>query len=187
MQYMISYSGKVWWKKIWQINRSSNRLLIVITGFSLANYGRFAKFTKLSPCQIFPVYSIWLYYSSAFGQEANGPSSVCEGNNVTLQCRVVFNDFPRDSVWYRNGTSIRVGANDFIPNHNQILNSTTGVFTDLVITNVTMEDDNTVYTCSSSDDSITSSVVLNVSGKYVHFNDYLFVVKGLTVISENSL
>ena len=58
-------------------------------------------------------------------------------------------------------------GNDFIPNHNQnsILNSTTGGFTDLVITDVTLEDDNTVYTCNSSDDSITSSVVLNVLGK----------------------
>ena len=103
-------------------------------------------------------------HSSAFSQPATGPSSVCEGSDVTLQCRIVFNDQPRDSVWYRNGRGVRVG-NDFIPNHNQIINSTTAVFTDLVITNVTLEDDNIVYTCTSSDDSINSSVVLNVSGK----------------------
>ena len=66
-----------------------------------------------------------------------------------------------------------MGVNDFIPNHNVVLNSTTGVPTDLVITNVTLEDDNTVYTCNSTDHNITSSVVLNVSGKYVHLNDYL--------------
>ena len=106
-----------------------------------------------------------MYYSSAFSQAATGPSSVCEGSDVTFQCRSVFNGNPRDSEWYRNGTSVSVGNNDFIPNHNQILNSTTGVRTDLVITDVTLEDDNTVYTCNSSDDSITSSVVLNVSGK----------------------
>ena len=47
----------------------------------------------------------------------------------------------------------------------QIINSTTGVFTDLVITDVTLEDNNTVYTCNSTDNSITSSVMLNVSGK----------------------
>ena len=99
-------------------------------------------------------------------QPATGPSSVCEGSNVTLQCRVLFNDNPQNSLWHRNETSVRVG-NDFIPNHNQILNSTTGAFTDLVITNVTLEDNNTVYTCSSNDGSIISSVVLNVSGKYV--------------------
>ena len=83
---------------------------------------------------------------------------------MTLQCRVVFNDNAVESVWYRNGTTVRVG-NNFIPNHNVVLNSTTGVRTDLVITNVTLEDDNTVYTCNSTEDSITSSVVLNVSGK----------------------
>ena len=61
----------------------------------------------------------WMHYSLAFTQPATGPSSVCEGSNVTLQCRVVFNDSPRDSVWYWNGTPVRVG-NDFIPNHNVI-------------------------------------------------------------------
>ena len=105
--------------------------------------------------------------TSAFSQEATGPSSVCEGSNVTLQCMIVFNDSPRNSVWFWNGTAVLVGVNDFIPNHNQMLNSTTGALTDLVITNVTLEDDNTVYTCSSRDGGITSSVVLNVSGKYI--------------------
>ena len=105
-----------------------------------------------------------MHYFSAFSQPATGPSSVCEGSDVTLQCRIVFNDSPRDSVWFRNGTSVRVG-NNFIPNHNQIINSTAGSLTDLVITNVTLEGDNTVYTCSSFDGSIISSVVLNVLGK----------------------
>ena len=109
-----------------------------------------------------------MYYYLAFSQPATGPNSVCEGSDVTLQCGVVFNGFPRDSVWFRNGTPVRV-SNNFLPNHNQIFNSTTGALTDLVITNVAMEDDNTVYTCNSTGDSITSSVVLNVSGKlYVH-------------------
>ena len=84
---------------------------------------------------------------------------------MTLQCRVVFNgNGVAESVWFRNGTPVRTG-NDFIPDHIQMRDSNTGAFTDLVITNVTMEDDNTVYTCSSNDDNITSSVVLNVSGK----------------------
>ena len=114
------------------------------------------------------VHNLHMHYFLAFSQPATGPSSVCEGSDVTLQCRVVFNDFSRDSVWFRNGAAVRVG-NDFIPNHNQILNSTTGVRTDLVITNVILEDDNIVYSCSSFDGSITSSVVLNVSGKlYVY-------------------
>ena len=104
------------------------------------------------------------HYSLAFSQPVTGPRSVCEGSDVTLQCRVVFNSNSlRESVWFRNGTPVRIGSNNFIPNHNQIL--TTGVRADLVITNVTLEDDNTVYTCNSTDGSITSSVVLNVSSK----------------------
>ena len=105
-----------------------------------------------------------MHYSLAFSQEATGPSSVCEGSDVTLQCRIVFNGNPQNSVWYRNGVAVLVG-NGFIPNHNQILNSTTGAATDLVITDVTLDDNNTVYTCNSADGSITSSVVLNVLGK----------------------
>ena len=44
---------------IWRI--SANRLFIVRTkldSFSLANHGRFTKFTKLSPCQTFLLYSV---------------------------------------------------------------------------------------------------------------------------------
>ena len=103
-------------------------------------------------------------YFIAFSQEATGPSSVCEGSNVTLQCRVLFNGNAAESVWFRNRTPVRVG-NNFIPNHRVIFNCTTGKFTDLVITNVTLEDNNIEYTCNSSIDDITSSLVLNVSGK----------------------
>ena len=75
----ISYSGKVWWgeawrgeslvnwlissiwrKKVWRINRSANRLLIVSTnldGFSLTNRGQFAKH---SPCQTFLLYGTYV-------------------------------------------------------------------------------------------------------------------------------
>ena len=136
--------------------------------------------------------TIYLIHSVAFIQPATGPSSVCEGSNVTLQCRIVFNDNLVGSFWYRNGTLV-IPGNNSIPNHNVVFNFTTGVWTDLMITNVTLEDDNTVYTCdSNSNVSITSFVVLNVSGKYVHLNDYLFVVKRFgkwqkTMVWENSL
>ena len=83
---------------------------------------------------------------------------------MTLQCRIVFDGNAVESIWFRNGTTVRMGV-DFIPNHNQIFNSTTGVRTDLVITDVTLEDDNTVYSCNSTDNNITSSVELNVLGK----------------------
>ena len=51
-----------------------------------------------------------------------------------------------------------------IPNHSLVFNSTTGGFTDLVITNVRLEDDNIVYSCTATGTTITSSVVLNVTG-----------------------
>ena len=51
-----------------------------------------------------------------------------------------------------------------LPNHILMFNSTTGGFTDLVITNITLEDDNTVYNCGAGGVTITSSVVLNVTG-----------------------
>ena len=53
---LISLS--LWRKKVWQINRSANRLLIVSTnldGFSLVNHRQFA---KLSPHQTFLLYGI---------------------------------------------------------------------------------------------------------------------------------
>ena len=48
----LPYSGNVSQGKVWQINKSANRLLIVSTnldGFSLVNQGQFSKFAKLSP------------------------------------------------------------------------------------------------------------------------------------------
>ena len=49
-------------KKVWRMNRSAKGLSMVTTnldGFSLANCRRFAKFTKLSPRQTFPLYGIY--------------------------------------------------------------------------------------------------------------------------------
>ena len=50
-------------KKVWQINRSAKRLLILSTNLndfnliSLANHRQFVKFTKLSLHQTLPLYS----------------------------------------------------------------------------------------------------------------------------------
>ena len=59
---------------------------------------------------------------------------------------------------------IQMTNGSVILNHNQTFNSTTGGFTDLVITNVRLEDDNTVYSCTAIGTTIASSVVLNVTG-----------------------
>ena len=103
-------------------------------------------------------------FSLAFIQRATGPSVVCEGSDVTLQCMIVFINadnvtYALPSLWSRDLVLATT-----LPNHSQVYNSTIGVATNLVITNVTLEDDNNVYICSSPDLSITSGVVLNVIG-----------------------
>ena len=105
----------------------------------------------------------------AFIQRATGPSSVCEGSNVTLQCVIIQTNpdnrtFVQNTVWTRNGMPVELPNNSFIPNHSTVFNSTIGGVTDLVITDVRLDDDNTVYTCSAASTAISSSVVLNVTG-----------------------
>ena len=105
-------------------------------------------------------------FSLAFSQPATGPSSVCEGSDVTLRCVIVF--ISADNMTIVLSSSWTIAPDGILaatlPNHRQVMNSSTGVFTNLVITNVTLEDDNTVYTCGDSGNTITSSVVLNVTG-----------------------
>ena len=127
-------------------------------------------------------------FSLAFSQTATGPPSVCEGSNVTLQCRIVFISADNATVtvqsnlWSRNisGMITTITTQTLIPNHRLVFNPNTGVVTDLVITNVTLEDNNAVYTCSSTSTTITSSVVLNVIGNVhmyvcVHVNIYIYM------------
>ena len=102
---------------------------------------------------------------------------------MTLQC-VIMQTNPDNStavqnaVWSRNRMPVQVtntNGSFLIPNHSIQFNSTTGAFTDLVITDVTLEDDNTVYTCTATVANFASSVVLNVSGKlyiYTHKRVY---------------
>ena len=108
----------------------------------------------------------------AFIQPATGPSSVCEGSDVTLQCVIVIINPDNTTtvqpiVWSRDGMSVEVtntSGSFLLPNHNPIFNSTTGGFTDLVITNITLDDNNTPYTCTATATPMTSSIVLNVTG-----------------------
>ena len=105
-------------------------------------------------------------FSLAFNQPATGPSSVCEGSDVTLQCMVVFISATnittvRDAVWTRASDG---NVATTLPNHRQVTDSTTGALTNILITNVTLEDDNTTYICADTSNTITSSVMLNVTG-----------------------
>ena len=119
------------------------------------------------------------YFHTAFRQNATGPSSVCEGSDVTLQCVIIFTSASdvvtvQTTIWNRNEFPVIEAVNSsgtfYIPNHNQPNDPDTGLpSNDLVITNVRLDDDNTNYTCTASGSGITSSVILNVIGKFYVF------------------
>ena len=67
-----------------------------------------------------------------------------------------------DPDWRRNGTLI---DSNVLTNHQFAFNPTYNANTDLVITNVGLEDNNTEYECTTSSNDITSSIVLNVTGQ----------------------
>ena len=98
---------------------------------------------------------------AALSQPATGPSITCQGSDVTLQCVILRNGIAVDPIWRRNGTLVDTNV---LTNHQFVFNSTYNAITDLVITNVILEDDNTEYECSSIGSDITSSTVLNVTG-----------------------
>ena len=64
MQYTVERESlanwlcsSLWWKKVWRINRTANRLFIVSTNlddFGLANHGWFAKLSRYTVCIIQP-------------------------------------------------------------------------------------------------------------------------------------
>jgi len=98
---------------------------------------------------------------SALYQSATGPSITCQGSNVTLQCVVLRNGVAADPDWRRNGTLVDT---NILINHHVVFNSTYNALTDLLVTNVSLEDDNTEYECTVRNSGITSSIVLKVTG-----------------------
>ena len=91
---------------------------------------------------------------------------------MTLQCVIVFISdngtvTVHSNLWRRNISGM-ITVQTRIPNHRLVFNSTTLAITDLVITNVTLENNNTVYSCSAIGANITSSVVLNVTGMCIN-------------------
>ena len=103
---------------------------------------------------------------------AVGSSIVCVGSIQTFNCTVeVFISadvgFTRVSaIWSRNGSIIT----DSTPRHT-LLRTQDGqrqVITGLMVNDTTLDDDGTVYTCTSdgASDDFTSTVILNVGGMY---------------------
>ena len=79
---------------------------------------------------------------------------------MTLQCVIERNEIPLEPIWRRNGTFV----DTTVTNHQFVFNSTTNV-NDLVISNVTLEDEGVKYECSNQNRNINSSIVLNVTGQ----------------------
>ena len=98
---------------------------------------------------------------AALSQPATGPSTTCQGSSVTLQCVILRNGVAVDPLWRRNGTLVDTNV---LTNHQIVFNSAYNAITDLVITNVTLEDDNIKYECSDRNRNINSLLVLNVTG-----------------------
>ena len=93
-------------------------------------------------------------------QSVTAPSVLCQGSDVTLQCVILRNGAPVDISWRRNGTIVDTNV---LANHNTLFNITFNAVTDLLITDVTLQDNNVQYSCSDNDNNINSSVVLNVT------------------------
>jgi len=102
------------------------------------------------------------YSTAVLSQPATGPSVACQGSDVTLQCVILRNGVPVDPDWRRNGTIVDTNV---LTNHSIVFSSTYYANTDLMITNVSLEDDNTEYSCTRENSDISSSIVLNVTGQ----------------------
>ena len=98
---------------------------------------------------------------AALIQPATGPSITCQGSDIALQCVILRDGVAVDSVWRRSGTFVDTNV---LIDHRIVYNSTYRANTDLVISNVGLEDDSTEYECSVQNSYITSSIVLNVTG-----------------------
>jgi len=105
---------------------------------------------------------LFIVLVKALSRPATGPSLACQESNVTLQCLILRNGVPLDPIWRRNGTIVDTNV---LTDHQVVFNSTYNANTDLVIKNVTLEDNNTEYECTVQNSGITSSLVLHVAGQ----------------------
>ena len=95
----------------------------------------------------------------AFSKEATAPTSTCQGMDATFTCEVLktVNQTRTSAVWWIGDQMVENSTKYTIT-----FNTTTS----LVVHNVSVDDDNgTQYTCSDTDGTISSSTILNVTGK----------------------
>ncbi|XP_065915141.1 mucin-17-like isoform X3 [Dysidea avara] len=119
------------------------------------------RFTVIATLLLCCYISVMECQSFTLSQPATGPSITCQGSDITLQCVILRNGVAVDPIWRRNGTVVDTNV---LTIHQIVFNPTYNANTDLMITNVTLEDDNTEYECTAANSNITSSIVLNVTG-----------------------
>ena len=124
------------------------------------------------------------YVPIELNQSVTSPSVICQGSDVTLQCVILRNGVPVDIRWRRNGTLVDTNV---LTNHDTVFNNTFNALTDLVITNVTLQDNNVQYSCSDITNNIVSSVVLNVTGRVICKYTYVLYVYTMYVRVYSSL
>ena len=97
-------------------------------------------------------------------QSATAPSVICQGSDVTLRCVILRNGQAVDVDWRRNGMLLDPSTDpDYVTGFNNMFNA----ITDLTIINIPLNDDNSQYTCSDSQNNVNSTVVLNVTGMFI--------------------
>ena len=106
-----------------------------------------------------------------FIQLATGPSILCAGNIAIFNCTiaVVNTNVIVDSLWRRNGAIIT----DTTPGYTLLHTGEPSQITGLMVDNTTLDDDGTVYTCTSegAPNDFISTAILNVTGGI-----YLYVI-----------
>ena len=101
-----------------------------------------------------------------FSQPIALPSRLCAGDSAIFNCTVaVFNPHVGyvvvDSLWRRNGVIIT----DTTPGHTLLHTGEPSQITGLMVDNTTLDDDGTVYTCTSegAPNDFVSTAILNVT------------------------
>ncbi|XP_065914326.1 uncharacterized protein [Dysidea avara] len=115
-------------------------------------------------------------------QPAADVVNVCQGDSVTLRCRAIFRDVPVLGSWDRNDTL--VSAQNNTQNHFIQFNSDGQGLTDLIITDIGLEDNNTLYTCLHSSTPNNDSVLLAVEGSLLSPGDITITDGCLSIITS---
>ena len=118
-------------------------------------------------CMYVRIYVLIVFMLFIEFHSITAPNTICQGSNVTIQCVILRNGVPLDTIWQRNGLPVVIDGT----NYDLLFNDTFNADTDFVISNITSDDDNTEYMCSNAGNNIVGLVVLNVTGMNIYLRD----------------